>query len=124
MRSRPISMQYQMKRMLQIAINNDSLYLSKHSIIDYSLFVAINPIKKTVRVGIIDYIQNYTIKKVIESTFKSVTSKQDPTIINPDAYKERFRTAMDMYFIAIPPDMNSNLQTLIAKILLKNKHKN
>jgi 1-phosphatidylinositol-3-phosphate 5-kinase len=56
MRSRPIPMQYQMRRMLQIAINNDALYLSKHSIIDYSLFVAINPIKKTIRVGIIDYI--------------------------------------------------------------------
>jgi 1-phosphatidylinositol-3-phosphate 5-kinase len=55
-RSMPIPMQYQMKRMLQIAISNDSLYLSKHSIIDYSLFVVINPIKKTIRVGIIDYI--------------------------------------------------------------------
>ena len=56
MRSRPLPMQYQMKRMLQIAVNNDSLYLAKHSVIDYSLFVAINREKKTLRVGIIDYI--------------------------------------------------------------------
>ena len=45
-----------MKRMLKIAIANDSLYLTKHSIIDYSLFVIIDPQRMTVRVGIIDYI--------------------------------------------------------------------
>jgi len=49
-------MQNSMKRILKIAIANDSLYLTKHSIIDYSMFVIINPVKKTVRVGIIDYI--------------------------------------------------------------------
>lgn len=45
-----------MKRLLSVAIQNDSLYLSKHSIIDYSMFVIINPITKTVRLGIIDYV--------------------------------------------------------------------
>ena len=49
-------MQYSMKRLLKIAIANDSLYLTKHSIIDYSMLVIINPEKKTVRLGIIDYI--------------------------------------------------------------------
>ena len=55
-KSRPIPMQYTMKRIMKIAIANDSLYLAKHSIIDYSMFVIINPVKKTVRLGIIDYI--------------------------------------------------------------------
>ena len=45
-----------MKRMLKIAIANDSLYLTRHSIIDYSVFVIINPEKRTIRLGIIDYI--------------------------------------------------------------------
>jgi 1-phosphatidylinositol-3-phosphate 5-kinase len=45
-----------MKRILNLAIHNDSLYLSKQSIIDYSMFVIINHQKKTVRLGIIDYI--------------------------------------------------------------------
>jgi len=99
--------------MLQIAINNDSLYLAKHSIIDYSLFVAINPINKTVRVGIIDYIQQYTFKKVMESAVKSATSTEDPTIISPDAYKKRFRLAMDKYFIALVPDKNADLQKIV-----------
>ena len=49
-------MQHQMKRLLKIAIANDSLYLTKHSIVDYSMLVIINPIEHTVRLGIIDYI--------------------------------------------------------------------
>ena len=49
-------MQYAMKKIMKIAIANDSMYLTKHSIIDYSMFVIINPVKKTVRLGIIDYI--------------------------------------------------------------------
>jgi 1-phosphatidylinositol-3-phosphate 5-kinase len=57
MKSRPIPLQYSMKRILNLAIHNDSLYLSKQSIIDYSMFVIINHQKKTVRLGIIDYIQ-------------------------------------------------------------------
>lgn len=55
-KSRPIPLQYSMKRLLSLAIHNDSLYLSKQSIIDYSMFVIINKEKRTVRVGIIDYI--------------------------------------------------------------------
>lgn len=50
-------MHYSMKRLLKIAIANDSLYLTKHSIIDYSMLVIINPETLTIRFGIIDYIQ-------------------------------------------------------------------
>ncbi len=42
LKSRPIPLQYSMKRILNLAIHNDSLYLSKQSIIDYSMFVIIN----------------------------------------------------------------------------------
>jgi 1-phosphatidylinositol-3-phosphate 5-kinase len=42
MKSRPIPLQYSMKRLLTLAIHNDSLYLSKQSIIDYSMFVIID----------------------------------------------------------------------------------
>ena len=80
-------MQYMMKRLLKIAIANDSLYLTKHSIIDYSMLIIINPVKKTVRVGIIDYIQQYTIDKVVESYVKQKLSNEEPTIIAPEQYK-------------------------------------
>ena len=56
MKSRPIPMQYSMKKLLSIAIHNDSLYFSKHQIIDYSMFVIVNHVKRTIRLGIIDYI--------------------------------------------------------------------
>ena len=69
-KSRPIPMQHSQKRLLKIAIANDSLYLTKHSIIDYSMFVIINPEKKTIRFGIIDYIQQYTLEKELESYLK------------------------------------------------------
>lgn len=59
-----------MKRLMKIAIANDSLYLTKHSIIDYSMLVIINPIEHTVRLGIIDYIQQYTLEKELESYLK------------------------------------------------------
>ena len=103
-------MQYMMKRLLKIAIANDSLYLTKHSIIDYSMLIIINPVKKTVRVGIIDYIQQFTIDKVVESYVKSTLTREDPTIIAPEQYKQRFRFAMDKYFIALVPDANQDIQ--------------
>ena len=99
-------MQYSSKRFFKIAIANDSLYLSKHSIIDYSLFAIIDPVQKTIRVGIIDYIQQYTLEKELESYVKQTISKEDPTIIPPEQYKQRFRQAMEKYFIALVPDSN------------------
>ena len=56
MKSKPIPLQYSLKRILNLAIHNDALFLSKQSIIDYSMFVIIDQAKKTVRLGIIDYI--------------------------------------------------------------------
>jgi len=108
-------MQYSMKRLLKIAIANDSLYLTKHSIIDYSMFVIINPVTKTVRVGIIDYIQQYTLEKELESFLKQKISNEDPTIIPPESYKQRFRTAMDKYFIALVPDIDEPIGSLISQ---------
>ena len=90
-RSRPITMQYSCKRLFKIAIANDSLYLSKHSIIDYSLLAIIDPTKKTIRIGIIDYIQQYTLEKELESYVKQTLAKEEPTIIPPEQYKQRFR---------------------------------
>lgn len=102
--TRPIPMQFQMKKIFRIAVANDSLYLAQHQIIDYSLFLIIDPVRKKLRVGIIDYIQLYTIEKELESYIKQTVSNIKPTIIGPDQYKARFRLAMDKYFIALVPD--------------------
>ena len=109
-------MDYACKRFFKIAIANDSLYLAKHSIIDYSLLAIINPAKKTIRVGIIDYIQHYTLDKELESTVKMIIAKEDPTIIPPEQYKQRFRQAMEKYFIALVPDANSKIDNQLSKM--------
>jgi len=114
-KSRPIPMQYSMKRLLSIAIHNDSMYLSKNTVIDYSLLVAINHTTRKIRIGIIDYVQMFTLEKQLESLLKESVSREEPTIISPELYKNRFRTAMDKYFIALIPDRDEDLQLLVSK---------
>ena len=100
-----------MKHLLNIAIYNDSMYLSKHNIIDYSMFVIINPYTRKIRVGVIDYVQQYSLDKYIESTVKEFISKDKPTIIGAEPYRKRFRNAMDKYFIAMLQDREIDLQS-------------
>jgi 1-phosphatidylinositol-3-phosphate 5-kinase len=102
-----------MKRLLNIAIQNDTVFLRNQSVMDYSLFVIINHERHTVRLGIIDYIQKFNLEKTIESTVKQVLGGDEPTIISPDAYQTRFRTAMDKYFIALIPDQKADLRSTL-----------
>ena len=44
------------------------------------------------------------MEKIFENFIKNSISSVPPTIINPEAYKKRFRSAMDCYFIAMIPD--------------------
>lgn len=82
-----------------ICINNDSLFFSRSNIVDYSLLVIIDKEKKTVRFGIIDYIQQYTMEKMVESNFKAIVTGDVPTIVDPNPYKTRFQEAIRKYFI-------------------------
>ena len=56
MNSKPICMDYVMNRLMQIAIHNDTMFLSRHEKIDYSFLVWVDKDTKLIRVGIIDYI--------------------------------------------------------------------
>jgi 1-phosphatidylinositol-3-phosphate 5-kinase len=40
--SRPLALNYAMRRLLQIAINNDTFFLAKSNIVDYSLLAIID----------------------------------------------------------------------------------
>ena len=71
-KSRPIALKNVYYKILMICINNDSLFFSRSNIVDYSLLVVIDKEKKTVRFGIIDYIQQYTMEKMVESKFKAI----------------------------------------------------
>jgi len=114
----PIVLEKNMSELLKAAIHNDSLILSKMNVIDYSLLLIIdeneninneinaeNKINfniKSIRLGIIDYIRKYTWDKQLEHVGKVIINRlQVPTIVNPVNYKERFKEAIDKYFIGI-----------------------
>ena len=105
--SRPICLNYSLHRLMEIAIYNDTSFLNRYGKIDYSLLVWINHKTKLVRVGIIDYIQYYTIKRQMEYVYKKHVMNAngiDPTIMNPANYRERFKLAMHTYFLSLLGD--------------------
>ena len=106
MKSMPVCMNYTLHRLMEIAIHNDTSFLSKHEKIDYSLLAWIDHEQKLIRIGIIDYIQYYSFDKQIEYKFKKhiLSTGKAPTIVNPESYKKRFKCAMSQYFMSILSD--------------------
>lgn len=101
-KSRPIALKNVYYKILMICINNDSLFFSRSNIVDYSLLVIIDKDKKTIRFGIIDYIQQFTMEKMVEAKFKTLIAAGDiPTITDPTPYKTRFQDAIRKYFIGV-----------------------
>lgn len=84
------------------SIINDSGFLSKSNIIDYSMLLVMNKETKKLALSIIDYMQQYTIDKAIECKYKTVISSQAPTILGPENYKNRFcEQILNHYLIQI-----------------------
>jgi len=65
------------------------------------MFVIINTKTKKIRFGIIDYVQHYTIEKMFEMHIKKIWKGNEPTIIEPEKYKQRFKKAIKKYFVAM-----------------------
>ena len=119
----PIPLGRSVHELFRAAIHNDSLILSKMNVIDYSLLLIIdyswgqknenkfeefkidkNFVRqvKSIRVGVIDYARKYTWDKQVEHMGKSLMVGQGgPTIVNPQYYKDRFKEAIDSYFIGL-----------------------
>ena len=95
----PLHLREQSKKLLSMATNNDTLFLSRISVVDYSLLIGIDEKERELVVGIIDYVHQYTLTKVLEKNLKELASKESATVQSPDVYKKRFREAMDRYFI-------------------------
>jgi hypothetical protein len=86
--------------LLKRAVVNDSGFLSRCNVIDYSILLVISLQSKKIALGIIDYLQQYTFDKVLESKYKTVVGSQVPTITHPEAYKQRFcETVLNHYFM-------------------------
>lgn len=82
---------------METALHNDSLFLSKNNIMDYSLIVGIDKFSSEIVVGIVDFLRPYSWDKILESWVKTTglgSGKGEPTVMNPRMYKNRFREAM------------------------------
>ena len=104
-KNEPIPLDKQVYDLLVIAIHNDTLFLSKIRVVDYSLLLHIYQKNNTnyLRMGIIDYVRKYTWDKQLEHVVKIVLNgfKAPPTIVDPNDYKKRFNDAIKDYFIGI-----------------------
>ena len=106
---KPIAVDKNVYKIFRTAIHNDSLILNKMNIIDYSLLLILDETEKEndglnlIKLGIIDYTRKYTWDKQLESYGKILMNgiSVKPTIINPDAYRNRFIKEIEKYLIGV-----------------------
>ncbi|KAL8753598.1 MAG: hypothetical protein Q9184_005373, partial [Pyrenodesmia sp. 2 TL-2023] len=82
------------KKVLRASVWNDTLFLARQNVMDYSLMIAIDEDRRELVVGIIDVIRTYTWDKKLEFWIKEKGGKGRPTVTSPRDYKNRFREAM------------------------------
>ena len=106
------------KKLLKTSVYNDTLFLAKQNVMDYSLMIAIDEVRKELVVGIIDCIRTYTWDKKLESWIKdrgfAGGNKNRPTVTSPKEYKKRFREAMGRYVLEAPKCVLSEMDCLFA----------
>ncbi|KAK3950309.1 hypothetical protein QBC32DRAFT_346932 [Pseudoneurospora amorphoporcata] len=94
------------KRLLRASVWNDTLFLARQNVMDYSLMIAVDENKKELVVGIIDCIRTWTWDKRLESWIKdrgfAGGGRNRPTVTSPKEYKSRFREAMARYILQAP----------------------
>ncbi|SSD58248.1 related to 1-phosphatidylinositol 3-phosphate 5-kinase FAB1 [Saccharomycodes ludwigii] len=113
----PIFVREYDKKLLRASLWNDTLFLAKMNVMDYSLVIGIDDENHKLTVGIIDCIRTFTWDKKLESWVKEKgfvgNSTKEPTIVTPRQYKNRFREAMERYILVVPDPWyreNSNQQ--------------
>lgn len=94
------------KKLLSQSVWNDTLFLGRQTVMDYSLMIAIDEKRSELVVGIIDCIRTYTWDKKLESWIKdrgfAGGGRNRPTVTSPKEYKSRFREAMARYVLQAP----------------------
>lgn len=97
----PLFVRETSRKLLQASIFNDTLWLCKQNVMDYSLMAGFDDETKEMVVGIIDCIRTYTWDKKLESWIKD-RGKNKPTITSPKDYRNRFRVSMMNYVLQAP----------------------
>ncbi|CAG8470457.1 8558_t:CDS:10 [Ambispora gerdemannii] len=112
---KPLYLREHSKRILRASLWNDTLFLGKLNVMDYSLLVGIDEGKQELVVGIVDFIRTFTWDKKLESWVKETGilggGGKEPTIVSPRQYKHRFREAMDRYFLMVPDIWSTHRKT-------------
>lgn len=100
------------KKLLGQSVWNDTLFLARQNVMDYSLMIAIDEKRSELVVGIIDCIRTYTWDKKLESWIKdrgfAGGGRNRPTVTSPREYKSRFREAMARYVLQAPRSADTN----------------
>lgn len=101
---KPLFVREYSKKMLRASLYNDTLFLTKMNVMDYSLVIGVDESTNTIFAGIIDFVRTYTWDKKIESWVKGKASAgaKEPTVVSPKQYKVRFRESMERYFVMVP----------------------
>ncbi|CDK25179.1 unnamed protein product [Kuraishia capsulata CBS 1993] len=104
----PLFVREHAKKVLRASLWNDTLFLAKMNVMDYSLVIGIDADNNELVVGIIDCIRTFTWDKKLESWVKEKGlvggggAGKEPTVITPKQYKNRFREAMERYILMVP----------------------
>lgn len=104
----PLFVRENAKKVLRASLWNDTLFLAKMNVMDYSLVIGIDSDNQELVVGIIDCIRTFTWDKKLESWVKEkglvggTGVGKAPTVVTPRQYKNRFREAMERYILMAP----------------------
>jgi hypothetical protein len=91
MAGRPLVLKREEAQRLHKQLEQDAQLLSRNNIVDYSLLTILDKKRRVVRFGIIDYLQFFTLKRQLETQYKTIINLgHKPTIIEPKAYSQRF----------------------------------
>ena len=117
----PLPLTRRAKGFLRRCIANDTSFLAKCNVMDYSMLVLIDETTKQVSVGIIDYMRTYDFVKLLESHGKRIAAKHMPTIVAPPRYQTRFQFAMERYFMGVHQEnyTASSREVLCGKVVVK-----
>lgn len=97
----PLFVREHARKLVKASVWNDTMWLCKQNVMDYSLMAGFDDTARTLTIGIIDCIRTYTWDKKLESWIKD-RGKNKPTITSPKDYRNRFRVSMLQYVLQAP----------------------
>ncbi|TDH65711.1 hypothetical protein CCR75_001336 [Bremia lactucae] len=106
----PVPASQQDLDIIESAIENDTGFLYRAGVIDYSLLLRFDEEKRQVIVGLIDYLHQFDFLKKMESTSKASLTFRHPTVISPISYRRRFMNATNRYFVGIEKELEIRMR--------------